>query len=304
MADRARVLLTGASGFIGRHAIGALLQRGADVHAVGRSAGAGYPCTWHQTDLLAPGTPQQLIASVRPDVVLHLAWCVEHGRFWTDPANLDWVAATLALARASAEHGARRFVGVGTCYEYDWPDAGPCVESETPLAGHTLYDRAKAACRSVLTEFLGQAGLSFAWARMFFLYGPDEAPNRLVASIARALARGEPARSSSGRAIRDFMDTRDAGAALAELALANVDGEVNIATSEPRSVREVATLLGDMAGRPDLVEIGALPDREEPPYIVGCSRRLRDEVGFAPQITLEQGLRDALAFSRKQPASP
>jgi nucleoside-diphosphate-sugar epimerase len=79
---------------------------------------------------------------------------------------------------------------------------------------------------------------------------------------------------------------------------------VNIATSEPRSVREVATLLGDMAGRPDLVEIGALPDREEPPYIVGCSRRLRDEVGFAPQITLEQGLRDALAFSRKQPASP
>jgi nucleoside-diphosphate-sugar epimerase len=304
LADQARVLLTGASGFIGRHAIGALLERGAEVHAVGRSAAAGYPCTWHQADLLAPGAPQQVIAAVRPDIVLHLAWCVEHGKFWTDPANLDWIAATLALARASAEHGVRRFVGVGTCFEYDWPDEGPCLEAETPLAGHTLYDRAKAACRSVLTEFFGQAGLSFAWARLFFLYGPDEAPNRLVASIARALVHGEPARTSSGRAIRDFIDTRDAGAALAALALAGAAGEVNIATGEAHSVREIAKLLGDIVRRPDLVEIGALPDREEPPYIVGSSKRLRDEVGFAPQITLEQGLADAIAFWRGRQASP
>jgi nucleoside-diphosphate-sugar epimerase len=304
LADHARVLLTGASGFIGRHAIGALLERGAEVHAVGRSAAAGYSCTWHQADLLAPGAPQQVIAAVRPNVVLHLAWCVEHGNFWTDPANLDWIAATLALARASAEHGVRRFIGVGTCFEYDWPNEGPCVESETPLAGHTLYDRAKAACRSVLAEFLGEAGLSFAWARLFFLYGRDEAPNRLVASIARALVRGEPAPTSSGRAIRDFMDTRDAGAALAALALAGTAGDVNIATGEAHSVRAIAKLLGDIIRRPDLVEIGALPDREEPPYIVGSSKRLRDEVGFAPQITLERGLANALAFWRGRLASP
>jgi len=300
LADRTRVLLTGASGFIGRHAVGALVERGADVHAVSRSAVAEYACAWHHADLLAPGAPQQVIAAVRPDIVLHLAWCVEHGKFWNDPANLEWVAATLALARASAEHGVRRFVGIGTCFEYDWPDEGPCLESETPLAGHTLYDRAKAACRSVLEEFLGEAGLSFAWARMFFLYGPDEAPKRLVASIARALADGKPARTSSGRAIRDFMDTRDAGAALAALALAGTAGAVNIATGEAQSVRAIAALLGKLGGRPDLVEIGALPDREEPPYIVGSSRRLRDEVGFAPQITLEQGLADALAFWRSE----
>jgi nucleoside-diphosphate-sugar epimerase len=150
----------------------------------------------------------------------------------------------------------------------------------------------------VLAEFLGQAGLSFAWARMFFLYGPDEAPNRLVASIARALVRGEPALSSSGRAIRDFMDTRDAGAALAALALAGTAGDVNIATGEAHSVREIATLLGDIAGRPDLIQFGALPDREEPPYIVGSNKRLRHEVGFDPAFTLEQGLRDALTFWR------
>jgi nucleoside-diphosphate-sugar epimerase len=112
------------------------------------------------------------------------------------------------------------------------------------------------------------------------------------------LVHGEPARTSSGRAIRDFIDTRDAGAALAALALAGAAGEVNIATGEAHSVREIAKLLGDIVRRPDLVEIGALPDREEPPYIVGSSKRLRDEVGFAPQITLEQGLADALAFWR------
>jgi nucleoside-diphosphate-sugar epimerase len=298
VAEGARILVTGASGFIGRHAVAALLENGAQVHAVARRPLAGMDCSWHEADLLAAGGPEDVIASVRPDIVLNLAWCVEHGKFWNDPANLDWAGATFALARACAKHGVTRFVGVGTCFEYDWPDAARCSEAETPLAGHTLYDRTKAASRNVLSEFFLQTGMSFAWARMFFLYGPHEAPERLVASIARALARGEPAACSSGRAVRDFMDVRDAGAALAALTLSDVSGDVNIATGEAHRVQEIATLLGDIAGRADLVRIGALPDRQEPPYIVGSNMRLRHEAGFAPRFTLEQGLRAALAFWR------
>ncbi|HEY2662592.1 MAG TPA: NAD(P)-dependent oxidoreductase, partial [Caulobacteraceae bacterium] len=259
-----RVLVTGASGFVGRHVVTALMKAGAEVHAVARES-APLDCPWYCLDLLNPANARDVVRQVRPDAVLHLAWCVEHGRFWTDPANADWVAATMVLARASIEAGVRRFTGVGTCYEYDWPSASDCDERTTPLIGHTLYDIAKNSCRSVLDALFATHGLDFAWARLFFLYGPEEDDRRLVASVANALARGEPARCSQGLAVRDFMDVRDAGAALAAITLSGLTGAVNVGSGEGARVADVASLLGRLAGRPDLIKLGALPDRPDEP---------------------------------------
>jgi nucleoside-diphosphate-sugar epimerase len=232
-----------------------------------------------------------------------LAWCVEHGRFWTDPANADWVGATLVLARAAIEAGARHFTGVGTCYEYDWPTAGDCHESETPVVGHTLYDIAKTSCRSVLDALFAAHGLDFAWARLFFLYGPDEDARRLVASVAKALALGQAARCSQGLAVRDFMDVRDAGEALAAVTLKGLAGPINVASGEGVKIAEVATTLGRLSGRPDLNKLGALPDRpDEPRRIVADVARLRDEAGFRPKYDLRTGLGDALAWWTAQVA--
>src|SRR3546814_145026 len=139
--------------------------------------------------------------------------------------------------------------------------------------------------------------MSFAWARLFFLYGLYENPARLVSSVARALLRGEEARCSSGLAIRDFMDVRDAGAALAALASSNVEGPVNIASGAPISVADLVRRLARLAGRDDLLRLGALPDRAgEPPRIVADIARLKVEVGFVPAHDLDSGLRNVLSF--------
>jgi nucleoside-diphosphate-sugar epimerase len=293
-----RILVTGASGFVGRAVLAPLLAAGAEVHAVSRTGGAAADgCIWHQADLLEAGRVQGLVGDVRPQIVLHLAWCVEHGRFWTDPANLDWVAASLHLARAAAEAGTSRFVATGTCYEYDWPGHGKCRERETPTAPHTLYDTSKDACRRILEAFCAQQGMDFAWGRLFFLYGAGETPSRLVASIARALVQGHKAPVSLGLAVRDFIDVRDAGAALAALALSAATGPVNIATGEGISVANLAMKLGEIAERPDLVQLGALEDRAgEPPVIVADTERLISEVGFRPLRTIDGGLGDALDY--------
>lgn len=293
-----RILLTGASGFVGRHALASLAAAGADMHAVSRRRPeTPGDWSWHEADLLAPGAARSVVEAVRPDCILHLAWCVEHGKFWVDPANLDWLSATLALGRAAADFGVGRFVGIGTCYEYDWPADGWCSEETTPLASHTLYDASKDACRRALDPFLNQAGIGFAWARLFFLYGPGEAPSRLVASLAGALAAGRPAACSTGLAERDFMDVRDAGAALAALAMSNVGGPVNIGSGEAVSVAGIARRLGALAGRADLIRLGELPDRtDEPRRIAAKVDRLRDEVGFGGARSLDTGLRDALSF--------
>lgn len=291
-----RVLVTGASGFVGRHALAALSASGADCIAVSRSRpDAAGDFEWRQADLLCETGLEALLAETKPDAILHAAWYVEHGRFWAAPENLDWVGATLALARAAVRAGTRRLVGVGTCFEYDWPEQGDCVEHVTPLKATSLYGITKASTRSILEEFLALSGVGFSWARLFLLYGPGEHENRLTASVARALAAGEPARCSSGAGIRDFMDVRDAGAALAALVRSEATGDVNIATGHAISVAGLARLMGELAGRPQLIEIGALPDRPgEPPRIVADVARLTDEVGFRARYTLADGLRDVL----------
>lgn len=292
-----RVLLTGASGFIGRHAAVALAKAGVELHLTSRSRPPVDVGVWHQADLLEPEAITAVVSTVRPHVVLHAAWCVEHGRFWTDPNNLNWVAATMCLVRAAVEVGASRFVGLGTCYEYDWPENGICDEFGTPVAGHTLYDISKDATRRVLDAYCREVGIGFAWARLFFLYGPDEAPMRLVASVARALARGEDAVLSSGTAVRDFTDVRDAGAALSALALSGVEGPVNIGSGDALAVNELAKRLGELAGRPNLIKLGVLPDRKaEPPRILAATKRLCSEVGYESTISLDEGLRNVLDF--------
>jgi nucleoside-diphosphate-sugar epimerase len=123
------------------------------------------------------------------------------------------------------------------------------------------------------------------------MYGPEENEGRLVASVASRLARGEPAPLSQGRAVRDFLHVRDVGAALAAVTLSEMTGPINIASGTGVGIREIATTLGRIAGRPDLLRIGELPDRAgEPARIVGTVRRLHEETGFSPIFGLEEGL--------------
>jgi len=297
-----RVLVTGASGFVGRACLHALTELGCEVIAASRRPGPPAPgVEWTTVDLLAPGEAARLGREARADTLLHLGWTVDPGRFWTDPANLDWLGATLKLVRAAAEAGARRVVGVGTCFEYDWPVEGDCHELTTGLRTHTLYDAAKDACRRTLEAYAAQERIAFAWGRLFYLYGPGEDPARLVPGLARALLAGEPARLSSGLAVRDYMDVRDAGRSLALLATHTLEGPANIATGQGVSIAGIAREMADLAGRPDLVMLGALPDRPgEPARIVADVSRQKEALGFIPSISLRQGLNDALAHWRSR----
>jgi nucleoside-diphosphate-sugar epimerase len=294
-------LVTGASGWVGRHTLAALTQMGCEVVASARRSAAPTPgVEWMATDLLSPGEAERLARQARAEALLHLAWTVEPGKFWTDTANLDWAGASLRLVRAAAESGTRRMCAVGTCFEYDWPAEGNCVEMVTGLKSHTLYDAAKDGCRRILEAYAAQSGLSFCWARLFHLYGPGENTARLVPSISRALAAGEPACFSQGLAVRDYMDVRDAAAALARLVVSDVTGPVNIATGEAVSIAHIVNNLARLAARPDLSRPGALPDNpDEPPRIVADVTRLRHEVpGIQASRPLEQGLAETLEFWR------
>lgn len=301
-----RVLLTGAGGFVGRATVDALLAADDTVAGVARQSSrlpAGV--TPVVSDLLGdPEAARAVVRQVRPDTLVHAAWSTEHGRYWTDPGNLDWTARTLELVKAFAEAGGRRVVTIGTCAEYDWTALGTasCREAATPLRPHTLYGAAKHAMALLVAAYCRIAGIEHAHARLFLLYGAGEQPGRLVPSLVRSLLAGQPARTTSGRQIRDLMDVRDAGAAIARLAHSSHTGPVNVATGTPVSIREVAEIIGEIVGRPELIAFGALPDRpDDPPYLVADVGILNREIGFRPGIALREGLGHAVAAWRSGP---
>jgi nucleoside-diphosphate-sugar epimerase len=290
-----RILVTGASGFIGRHAVSSMLAQGHSVVGVARHPDHSVCDEWITSDLLETGEPKRCVNAAKADALLHLAWSTEHGKNWTDPLNAAWVDSTIDLVESFSSTGAKRVCISGTCFEYEWPADSDCDEINTPLGRHTIYDISKTACRTKIED----CGIEAAWGRIFYLYGPHEFPARLVASVCRSLVRRRPALCSSGTAVRDFMDTRDAGAALAALTLSSVIGPVNIASGDSLAIRDVAKLLGQIAGMPELIKIGVIPDRpNDPPRITALTKRLNNDVGFTPKISVENGLTDALNFWR------
>ena len=297
-----RVLVTGAKGFVGRQVCRSLKDAGHTIIAVSRhEAEESLESTTIQANLTVAGEAARVVRISKPDTIVHLGWTVEHGRFWNDPANHDWLAASLELARTAAEIGVRRFVGVGTCFEYDWPADRNCYENSTPLIGHTLYDISKSKLRLALDCIFSDAGVSFAWARLFNLYGSQEHPNRLVADLARQVIAGSLARCSTGLILRDYIDVRDAGDAIAALVISGVIGSVNIASGQAVSIADIARMIGKIAGRPELIEIGGRPDRvDDPPRIVADIGRLKREVGYFSKIDLHQGLTEEIMYWKKQ----
>ena len=303
MTAAGRVLVTGASGFIGARALRALAARGFEVHAVARGgapgdapgevhavAPGGAPgdapagVAWHAADLLDGAARRELVEAVGASHLLHLAWYAEPGAFWTSRRNAPWVAATVGLVDEFAAAGGRRAVLAGSCAEYDWSAPQPLAE-DAALRPATYYGVCKDATRRVVAGLAEQAGLELAWGRIFFVYGPREDERRLVASVARALVAGERAPTSAGTQRRDFMHVDDVAGAFAALLDSAVAGAVNIASGEPVEVREIVAGLGRAAGRGDLLDVGALPARPgEPAEIVADVTRLRDEVSFVPRI--------------------
>lgn len=301
-----RVLVTGASGFVGRHAVVPLGEAGFEVHAVSSCAQpAGPECRWHRCNLHEQDSAASLMEEVRPSHLLHLAWYVEPGAYWSSPENLRWVETSLRLARAFAASGGERVVLAGTSAQYDWTTEQNTIGEHGATAPTTLYGASKHALEEILMAWAPAAGVSAACGRLFSLFGPHEHPARLVPSVVVPLLAGRTASVTAGTQFRDYLGVEEAGAAFAALlAETSVTGPVNIASGEGMAVRDLVTLLAEAVGETDLVRFGSLgPRAAEPQRLVADVRRLRDDVGFSPERTIAEALTDTVGWWREQALS-
>ena len=295
-----RVLVTGATGFLGSHCLKPLVERGFDVLALYRERPPWEEpgVLWIRGDIMDRAGMSKLLEKHEPTGLLHLAWFVEPGKLISDPSNLAWVSASLDLIRAFQERGGKRCTVSGSCYEYDWRFCY-CTEDVTPCEPETLYGAAKDSLRRIFLAYCQTSGLAGAWGRAFFMYGPRENPSRLVSSVIISLLKGQPAKTSHGLQVRDYLHIQDVADGMVALFASPNCGVYNIAAGTSTTIREIVERLGEITGRTDLLRIGALPARaNDAPLVLGDGRRTLNDIGWRPNIHLEDGLRATVDWWR------
>ena len=299
-----QVLLTGASGFIGRHAILPLVERGFEVHCAYRTTKSNTipdenHVTWYQADLLNTNDIKNLFDSVSPAYLLHFAWDVTPGTYLESIKNYDWLVSSLHLLHEFAKSGGTRAVCAGTCFEYDLA-SGYCSEYLTPTVPSTYYGSCKHHLQSIGEKYADKKGFDFAWGRIFYPYGPYEYPTRLVPSVIQSLLNDDPAQCTHGNQIRDFLYVADIADAFVAILDSDVNGIINIGSGKPVSIKELVLQIAQLLGKEDDIQLGALPAREnEPPFIVADTGRLKKEVRWCQKYSLEEGIMDTISWWKK-----
>ena len=303
-----KVLVTGATGFIGSQLARLALQQGCEVYALLRRESN----PWRIQDLLpklqviegnlldTTGDWLGRVQELRPELCFHFAWYAEPGVFLSSPLNLSYLAASLALAERLAEAGCRKLVIAGSFSEYD-QSLGYLSEASA-LEPNTVYGSAKVALYQALALWAPAAGVELLWPRIFSVYGPAEHEKRFVPAVILSTLRGEPTRLTPGEQMRDYLHVADAAEAVWAAAQSGMVGPVNVASGRPVMLRELALQLGELLGHPELIRLGDLPYRQgDPMFVCANTQRLREATAWCPKFDLRAGLRNTIDWWKTKP---
>lgn len=305
----ARVVVTGAAGFLGAatarrllargHAVLAWIRPGSDPWRLNGISGPLELLHHDVRDVLEPGARAALAAALgrfRPDAVIHAAWRGVRGASRDEAAQLENVPVAVEVLRLGAEAGARRLVGLGSQAEYG-PKPSVITEA-TPACPATYYGAAKLAACHLTLATARQLGVSAAWARVFSVYGPGQREGALIPDLGKALRAGRPYELGPGETRWDFLYEDDAGDAIADLALQPAAvGLFNVASGSAVQIREVVHRVAQVVAPHASPRLGErAPSGNDLPRLEADVAKLRDATGWRPVVALEQGIARALSF--------
>lgn len=270
------ILLTGASGFVGRQVYKQLLTMNTNIVIVCREKSLEkIPDLNENTKVILSENLfreslnwwEAVIQNV--DIIIHCAWYAEPGLYLQSKKNVECLTGTLNIAKIASKIGIKKFIGIGSCLEYDLVGAG-AISTASPLNPKTLYACTKVSVFYTLGGIFSLKKIDFAWCRLFYLYGDGEDSRRLIPYLHQKISKGEEAKLTSGSQIRDYMNVEDAASQIAKVSIGNKTGAINICSGHGQTIKSIAENIASQYGRLDLLIFGARDDNlMDPPIIVG-----------------------------------
>jgi len=315
----ARVLVTGAPGFIGSHLTRRLVAEGADVHALTSEVSSVFPrrlidlrgtITLHEGNLMDRSAMDAIARAVKPEYVFHLGAYTHVGKSWqrVDECIQANIQGTMNLLQALADTGYSRFVNTGTSEIYG--DIDVPFREDAIVNPISPYSVSKYAAERFCRLFQRSHGWPIVMLRPFNGYGPSQSPDRVISEIIVRALRKEDLAMTQGRQTREFNYVTDLAEGFVLAATTpDVEGETfNIGCGEEISMRDVATTILDLMGNPISPKFGALAERPTEIMRMYCdSTKARERLGWAPKHSLRHGLAETIDWYRKEledPASP
>ena len=283
-----KILLTGASGTIGCFVSRVLCEEGFEVYAPTRQESiTGGGIHWIKGDILDDTFINHLMAGVKPECLLHLAWNLEEGRYQSNK-NYSFLSSGIRLAQAFAENGGKRALYAGSFVEYAASDR-PLKETDALDLTRTHYAFCKHHLHEIAERYFRANGVSCGYARIGDSYSLNTHRHRLMGSLWKAFLNDQPLVITGGSLLRDFIYVKDTAAALVQFLESGVEGTVNICTGKATSVKDFVTLFAKKVGKEHLL-IFKDDCADQAPVQFGDNTRLVKEVGYTPRYTVEQGL--------------
>lgn len=255
---------------------------------------------WHQVDLLDAVATEELMKNVRPDYLIHLAWITTPGEYVTSFQNYEWLCASCNLLVSFARYGGKRAVLAGTCFEYCL-DHGKLIEDKTPLSFDKPYPATKNILQSLLSSIAISTGFTYAWGRVFFIYGPGEHENRLIPSVINSIINKQDLLCTPGTQKIDFIYVDDVAEAFCLLLDSKITGVFNIGSGSAIQVKEVISRITQIMGTERYIKLGAIPHRQyDTPLIEADIKKIRSKTIWNPNINIDTGIKKSIEWWSKK----
>jgi nucleoside-diphosphate-sugar epimerase len=309
------IYLTGATGFVGRHVLSELISQGYKVYCLisGKKfiEELNHPQVQYvEIDFLVAGFEAKVNAFFtenKADCLIHSAWYTEHEDYLTNSINKEWVKSSKLLIDAFYRHGGKRFIGLGTCVEYDFSLLnGKPIATSTPLKGNTLYAKCKIEVFNHLNQAHKASGIDFVWARLFFIYGSHDKKGRLIPYIYEQIMQGRHAVPKFGGAKRDYIYVNDLAKQIVSLIESNYKGALNLGTEKAFKIQEIFDSVGKIMHKKNLIvknEVLSHNTEYEPSSIVADLKEWHHIQQDFDMTGLTEGLEQTINWMRKNYSS-